>query len=448
MSRFNLKIIFSLVMMSFVMLILVPKANATAAFARETGASCKKCHTVNFPRLNHRGEKFMLNGFQVKKRATGGFGLDDDETPEAGHTTNGKKTKDNKTKLPQISDILSITGQFNVVEMDSTSTTPSLGNPKVVSFTATGILAKNTPIWAGVDIDEDGASLHRYQIGKTNIIDSKKVNFRMGTLDPTTWTSVYGHGATIQSASSSIGSNGSGHDANTGFSTVGSGYAERNAFEYYGYTKSLLWSFAVSNESGHGHDGTSKDALDYWVTTKYTFMKNSSVSFLWYNANGSTENQTYTLGSNLRLGGLDLMAQFSIDNTGGTTSTTSGTSKQRDKWGLTAQANYATTKDVMVIFRYDSTDNGQLNNSLESHVTVALVFKPEENIKVTASYVAELKSVASQTTSAPAGDGHDHAHSGISARTSHEAASSTTATDTDSITKFGDHFLVNIRYMF
>jgi len=403
-------------------LLIQQQANATASFARATGASCNKCHTATFPRLTAKGERFMLNGFQVKKES-GGFGLDDDLSEE----------KEGKFKLPKLPEVLSVTGQFNPVDVSSKNTTPSLGNPDDVSIIAAGSLMKDVPIWAAIDVTEAGASVHRYQMAVTNIGDSNLFNLRMGTIDPTTWTSFYGHGAALESASSGVGSYGAGHDGNTGFATVGAGYAERNASEYYGYTKNWLWSIGLSNASGHDGGGKN-DPLDYWVTTRYQFMKNSTVSFLWYNANGTIENQTYTVAGNLRLGKLDFLTQFSIDNSGFKTTIDGDTTTQRDKWGLTFQANYATTKKTMAMLRYDSTDNGDKEASTETQATVAMVFKPKQNIKVTASYVIELKAVGVVS----GGDGHNHSH----------GDEDENAPASEAIDSYGDHFKVNIRYMF
>lgn len=433
--------IFKFTLLIFLAGLFQQQAFATASFARATGASCNKCHTATFPRLTAKGERFMLNGFQILKKADEGFSLDDDEDTK----------KENKFKLPKVSEILSVTGQFNAFEVSSNNTTPTIGNPKVVTVVAAGSLMKDMPIWAGVDVgdsDNDGtdeATVHRYQIGFTNIADTKLINIRMGTLAPTTWTSFYGHSAALESASSGIGSYGEGHSESTGFATVGSGYAERNAMEYYGYTATLLWSIGLSNASGH-HGGNPNDPLDYWVTTRYEFMKNSTVSFLWYNANGDTENQTYTAAANLRLGKLDFLGQFSIDNTGSKVTTETGTKTLRDKWGFTTQVNYAATKKSMGIIRFDVTDNGEKTTSVESQLTVAMVLKPEQNIKVTASYVMEVDSVGSGAGGHDNSDGH---HGKPGARAIRSRATDPVADPAaETASAFGDHFKVNIRYMF
>ena len=411
------------------------QAHATASFARMTGASCNKCHTANFPRLTIKGEKFMQNGFQILKNTNESFSLDDDQPSDT-------KTH-SKFQLKKLPEILSVTGQFNPFEISSKDSRPTLANPDVATIIAAGSLMKDMPFWAGIDMRSSGGSVHRYQMGFTNIFDTSLFNIRMGTLDPTTWTSFYGHGAALESASSSIGSYGAGHDGDTGFVTVGSGYAERNALEYYGYNESLLWSLGLANNSGHD-SGDANDALDYWITTRYQFWRKSSVSFLWYNANGAVENQTFTVAANVRTKNLDFLTQFSVDNTGGRKTSANITKVTRDKWGFTAQTNYTVSKKSMGIIRFDVTDNGEKYSSKETQLTMALVLKPAQNIKITMSYVMEIQAIG-RSLNASGDDGHTHSHKPIARDAGHDTTD--TAPAEESISNFGDHFKINIRYM-
>lgn len=392
------------------------EAEATAAFARATGSKCDKCHSVAFPRLTARGERFMRNGFQIKKENEGGFGLDDDEAVE-------------KDKLlRKIGDIISVTGNFDLASLKSGITTPQLAVPNAVGFLATSTLAENTPIWAGVDVSSSGAEVHRYTIGRTNILDSRMINFRAGTIDPTTWTSFYGHGGAIDSASADIGSYGGGHHGGgANFSQTGPGYAQQNAMEYYGYNDLLMWSAGVAN-GGDAHSGENYDSLDYWAMGRVDFLKGSSASLLWYNANGSEEAQVATAALNIRYKALDFRSQFSLD--------TSQTSEDKySQYGATFQFDYKLADSAMVMYRYDTTDNGE-RGGVESQMTLALVMKPQQNIRVTAAYVYE-QDVDSSSTMESTGDGHDdHAHKVSSRATS------------DSESGFGNHATINLHYMF
>lgn len=400
----------------------IKPAEATAAFARDTGASCNKCHTASFPRLTVKGERFMRNGFQLKKKQDDGFSLDDD-VPQAGRKSPVKK---------DIGEMLSVTGRLTVLAQNSEKDEPILAKVNSLSLLATTTLAENIPFWAGIEVEGNSASLHKFFIGRTNINDSTYFNVRAGTLDPTTWTSFYSHGAALDSASPGIGAYGAGHhgDAN-GFSTVGAGMSEKNALEYYGYNDLMIWSVGVGNEAaddghsdggsdaGHEQHASEEDKSDYWVTGKFYIGKKHSVSLLWYNANGLVENQTFIGAANYRTRKLDLRGQIAFDNT--------GAGNRDDKMGATLQADYRVNRRFQAIGRYDMTDNGQSSNNIEAQLTLAAVYKPKQNIKVTTSFVTELDAATEL-----ASDGHDHEHETSSA----------------SSVNLGDQFNVEVRVMF
>jgi hypothetical protein len=393
-------------------------AEATAAFARATGSKCDKCHSVAFPRLTARGERFMRNGFQIKKKNDGGFGLDDD--------TNVEKDK----LLHKIGEIISVTGNFDLATLKDGVTTPKLATPNAVGILATSTLAENTPIWAAVDFSGEGAEIHRYLIGRTNVFDSTWVNFRAGTLDPTTWTSFYGHSGAIDSASSDIGAYGGGHHGSgANFSQIGPGYAQRNAMEYYGYNDMLLWSVGIGNgdDGSDSHDASNNyDKGDYWAIARFDFWKGSSASLLWYNANGAVEKQAATAAINLRYKALDFRSQFTMD-------TSQYDTDKYKQYGATFQFDYKMADSAMFMYRYDTTDNGE-SGGIESQMTLALVMKPQQNIRITAAYVYEQDASGTATAS----DGHDHVHK-ISTRADGDSATSV---------GFGNRATINLHYMF
>ncbi|MDH5546413.1 MAG: hypothetical protein OEZ43_12530 [Gammaproteobacteria bacterium] len=360
----------------------------------------------------------MRNGFQLKKENDGGFGLDDD------------KGQEEDKLLRKLAETLSITGDMELMSMKGGTVTPELGVPNAVGFLATGSLAENTPIWVGADISSSGAEVHRYTIARTNILDSSYVNLRAGTLDPTTWTSFYGHSGALDTPSGDIGAYGGGHHgAGANFTQVGPGYAQHEGIEFYGYNDWLLLSAGLANgeipasdtiaTDGHAHADTGRnyDRLDYWATGRLDFA-GSSASLLWYNANGSVEKQVMTAAFNVRYKNLDLRSQFSLD-----VSKHSADTQGEPRYGFTFQADYKFTKKLLGIYRYDTTDNGE-NSGVESQMTFALVLKPAQNIKLTTSYIYEQDvAVAPHDDTGTSGD---HAHMS---------------------TGFGNHVSVTLRYM-
>lgn len=398
----------------------IQAAFATAAFARATGANCDKCHTANFPHLNFKGERFLRNGFQLRQEAPVEFGLGDDKPGEA---------EKSRTELQKISDLFAIGGSLEVLHAANTDSSPALSTPLEIDLYATGSLAKDTPIYAAVAVENDATMLHRFILGKTNIGGSTFSNVRIGTLDPTTWTSFYGFGATLDSAAPAIGAYGSSHSGGSGFTAVGAGYREKQAIEYYGYNDLIILALGLSNgASAAASEGVAPtrnyDPLDYWTSARLELGPNGSVSLLWYNANGYVNNQTFTFAGNLRTRALDVRFQYSVDNTGGAQVSTAktlsdphaghkpvgvisarhGGAETSDgvatgsnyRSGFTVQADYLMNAHISGLFRFDTTDNGAAENSVETQLTFGVLYKPQANVKVTAAYVSEL-SAASAT---------------------------------------------------
>ena len=388
-------------------------ANATAAFARATGATCDKCHTANFPRLNPKGEKFLRNGFQLRQEAPVEFALGDDTEKETDKKDGG---------LKKLTDLFAIGGKLEALHATSSNGSPAIGAPLEIDLFATGTLAKDTSMYTAVAAENDAAMVHRFILGKTNLGGSTFANVRVGTIDPTTWTSFYGFGSTLDTANPAIGAYGSSHSSGGGFTTVGASYRENQAIEYYGYNDLILISAGLANGSAPATaEGAAPspnfDKLDYWATGRIEIGKESSLSMLWYNANGYINNQTFTFASNIRSGNLDLRLQYSLDNTGGNTAAASGAgvvpagvitarhtgshggtesaSGADYRSGFTAQADYRLNDNLGGLVRYDTTDNGATSDSMETQLTLGVLYKPQPNIKVTAAYVSELQAAAS-----------------------------------------------------
>ncbi len=353
-------------------------ANATAAFARLTGASCIKCHSTAFPRLNAKGERFMRNGFQMRKEQELTIGgIEEDKPAEQDY----KIAED--LVLKKVSEMFSVTGQIIAFQKETQVNKKILGELDSIELLATGTAAKDVPIWAEVEINGAGdVELDNYFIGMTNIGDTTLSNVKIGSLDPTKWTSFPESGRALDSGRSHTGA----YRGNDGFAKVGIGYDNKRAIEYYGYTDRYLWAAAVANP-----DGT-EQKLDYWAVGRVDFLEGSSVSLLYYNPNNSdtTATSVFTVSGNYRTKELDLKAQYSWDNSGG-----AGTS---DVSGYTLQGDYLFRKHWLGQVRYDATDNGKASDAKESQATAAVVYAPAQNLRFTAAYVKELQSASDSPT--------------------------------------------------
>lgn len=361
-------------------------AQATAAFARSTGAACNKCHSVSFPRLNEKGERFMRNGFQMAGSSEGVTlaGLDGEKASASGE---GKKKIADDLFLNQMSEIFAVTGNISLLEKSNDSSKKSVGVPTKLTLLTTGTLAKDMPIWAELEVADGVVEADRYFIGRTNVNDSTLLNVRGGSIDPTTWTSFYGNSAAIDSSVQKVGSYS--HDgADHNFTKVGSGYDPRTALEYYGYTDDFMWAAAMANSNNDvvTYPTLNDKKMDYWLVGRMDFLKKSSISLLYFGDKNNDLNM-YTLAGNWRVEDFDLRAQYSRDN-----------SKNVDHdnvTGFTFQGDYRIQKGWMAMARFDRTDDGYASDSTEAQLTAALVYAPYQNIKITTAFVKELKKAGS-----------------------------------------------------
>jgi hypothetical protein len=359
-------------------------ANATPAFARSTGAACTKCHTEDFPRLTARGERFMRNGFQIRSEAGAEI-----QAPQEGDKKEGEGLKKVASDLwlNNFGDIFSAYVEVLGFEKTTRSKSVTIAKPDNVALLATGSLAKDIPFWAELEYNpaDNEWEADRLFIGSTNMGDTTLLNARIGSLDPTQWTSFYGNAAgAFKSAANKLGAyEGSGEAS--GFSNVGTGLTPRRAVEYYGYNDQFLWSVAVANTPDDYQQDNERN-LDYWATVRYDFLKGSSVSVLYYDANSALETKVWSVAANFRTAYADLLAQYSRDDGG-----TFEGGDRKEHSGYTLEADVPVVKHWLAIARYDTTDNGLPNDNSEEMLSLGVVYTPVQNLKITTALVTELK---------------------------------------------------------
>ncbi len=363
------------------------EANATPAFARATGAACSKCHSEMFPRLNERGERFMRNGFQV--RGEEGVSLDapggqaKEPPPDE-----GKKIAPD-LYLNNMSNVFSIYGIVDALSKNTNSKNINVGTPQTLSLLATSTLTKDIPVFMELELDAGTGEVEadRFFIGVTNLGSTTAVNLRAGSLDPTEWTSFSSLAAgAFKARNDHVGS----YAGKDGFSMVGTGLTPRHALEYYGYAENLFWATAVANPPAPEaplETPSDKRNLDYWLVGRFDIVKTGSVSILYYNSHfldaaDWVDTRVLSFAGNLRLPSADLLVQYTRD---------SGTDNRPKIFGFTFQANVPFTKQLMGVARYDMTDNGADQDAKEAVLSLGAMFKPAQNLKVTAAITSELK---------------------------------------------------------
>ena len=390
-------------------------AQATPAFARQTGAECQKCHAASFPRLNWTGERFMRNGFALPKSAEAldiGFG------DEAKADDKVIKT-DDMLLLEDVGKILSVRGKTSLYDQnEDESDSKSFGSPVFFAVFASAQLAPDVPLWAEAEINTDSGEteVHNYFIGWTNVMknyspdNASLVNFRAGGFTPTEWTSFSDQKRSIDSNSSHPGAYRGKHR----FTQVGRGLGTKTGLEYYGYKDlgsdmfdDLFWAAGFGNATGGNFDKQGRsDQIEYWLVGRADFLQGSSLSFLYMNYNNDDTNPSsdsvasYTVNGNWRINkDAELRAQYSADD--------SGSGPVDDVTGYTVQGDWRFAHSWTGILRYDTTDNGMNTNPDETQATAALVWTPWQNVKVTGAWVTELDRADFSNGKASGGDETD-----------------------------------------
>lgn len=365
------------------MMLITPEAQATPAFARQTGAACQKCHSASFPRLNWTGEKFMRNGFALAKSVEA---LDVGFPDEAAAAKETEK-HDDMLLIQDVGEILSVRGKIKVYDQpDTDSAEKSVGSPDFFAIFASAQLAPDVPLWAEAEINTatGEAEVHNYFVGLTNVYGTSAVNLRTGGFTPTEWTSVNDQKRSIDSASSHPGA----YRGKAGFTQVGNGLGTKTGIEYYGYNDSFLWAVGAGDDSGGNfHNSKPSNGMEYWLVGRFDFWKGSSVSILHMNYNvdnGSGSDLTSdTLSANWRINrDAELRAQYSMDN--------SGAGAVDDVTGYTLQGDWTFRPAWTGIVRYDTTDNGAASDATETQAQLALAWTHWQNVKMTAAYVTEI----------------------------------------------------------
>ncbi len=366
------------------LVIMATPAQATPAFARSTGASCNKCHTINYPQLTFKGENFKRNGFQLRKKKDIEIaGIEGDNEEEK--STEKKKIADD-LYLNRLSELMALYGKFTLADKEVDNSGSRIARTDIFEMFVSGTVATNIPIWVAIEYEDNEAKVEDYYTGMTNIGGKALYNIRVGRFDPTSWTSFSAYNsAALYSASSKLGS----YRGKNNFTKVGAGYDRKSAIEYYGYTDRFLWSAAIAdgNKTDNGQSGDK----DYWLVGRYNFSKIGSLSALYYSSQVETEDDIgmFTVNGALHFGSLDLWGQYSQDD--------SGKGDVDDVFGYTLQADYKFIKKWMGVLRYDVTDNGLSGDSEEAQATIAAIFAPLQNIKFTASFVTEVEDVENST---------------------------------------------------
>ncbi len=388
MKHFFKRSVITLVVFTFGYIFFQSEAQATSGFARKYGLSCNTCHSTSFPRLNHYGEKFMRNGFQLPDTQDG--------------SSIGKKAVSDDLSLDdKLGNYVGVRGKIRIFE-DQENAPSTLGSTIFGAFFASGTIAKNMPFWLEFETNTGNGEteLHNYFVGWTNVNGSSLANFRVGGFTPTEWTSFSDQKRALDGPVSHPGAFRPGKFSKTGNKPYN--LRTTTAIEYYGYKGPGFWAVGVADKMGGDYhaDHAANTYKDVYFVVRGEVPEGqaagSSVSFLTYHANNGAptdsttgsdgEYTVFDISGNLRMGRLDVFGAYVWDN-----NRNLGNKMSNDK-GLSIEGDIEIMPGCMGIVRYDTFDDGAKTSgdTKTSAVTPAFVYAPRQNLKFTASYTIDI----------------------------------------------------------
>ncbi len=289
-------------------------AEAVSQWARKYQVDCTMCHT-SFPRLNHFGERFMRNGFQMP-----------DDEPDG--DTEGKEKISDDLFIGKVGDWfgarLSLTPgvyKTNALTIDGEKEGSfNIGNSNWLQFFVAGTIFKNVSIFIEQEFEVDGSLFSWFHLFFTNLADTY-VNFQVGKLSPVDFTPfpdrlrMWGKSDVLNIKSSG----GKGENSVTIRQS-------RPGIQYYGYKGPLLWFAGIDN----GKDASDLDRQkNYWGGLRFelpgtvkSHFEGSSVGFHYYSGADTKNSATariendfrrYTFSANARyMDKFDLQAAYQI----------------------------------------------------------------------------------------------------------------------------------------
>ena len=314
-SLLNTLILF--LMMSFVTISLQNNAYAVAQWSRKYKTSCTTCHT-SFPRLNYYGERFMKNGFQDP----------DSDEPDGGTL---RKIKKPNFDIGQIGDLLGLRINISPFIYKTNGLTVdgkkkdlySIGKFGWIQFFTAGTITKNISFFDELEFEPTTLKHGWFILGLHNLLNSKLVNFQIGKISPTDWTSFSNRlrifpevTALADKVAPSAGATGALDNV-----AVSSGQFGTN---YYGYYGPAVWTLGVGNAKNTDDVNQFKNfwgSLKWEVSKEDSAFAGTSVSFFAYKGTDTKATSTaqikntyvrYQPSFNLRWKDWDVITSYHI----------------------------------------------------------------------------------------------------------------------------------------
>jgi hypothetical protein len=339
-------------------LLVVRQAGAVTQFSRKYGTDCTTCHTA-FPRLNHYGERFMQNGYQIPDTEDG-----DDV---------GKEKVSDRLTLDELKYYLGVRLNLDAVKVQTKSqerggepnaeAKVDIGNPNWLQIFTAGSVFKNVSVFIETEIEEDDVKFSWFHLGFHNLFGlGSLANIRIGNISIMDWHVLSGRLRMISNirnqATRYLSSDGDGEDSvNMSSATP--------AISFYGYTHGITYEAGIS--SGKSNQSDPNRFKNYFGTIKYQIedgdLEGSGISF-WGMYGTDTKDYgednisngfwRFSPGLNLRYNeNLDILVAYFTGSDENYFLVDNSIREPNDMHGFAVQIGYNVTPEIFTALQYD-----------------------------------------------------------------------------------------------
>ncbi|MBI4404487.1 MAG: hypothetical protein HY537_10015 [Deltaproteobacteria bacterium] len=359
---------------------------AVSQWSRKYGVSCTTCHTPAFPRLNYKGEKFQLNGYQD-------VGKQDGDT--TGKQAIGKEGAPKRLFIDELQNFFGVRLNVVPVKVQWPGTRVNFGNPNWAQFFTAGSIFKNVSIWIETELtttSPSAAALKHawFRMGFHNLFDTQLLNMWVGVLDPLELHATSGRLPMIPAIEQEVfrvqSSGGNGEDS----VDLRGG---KPAIVLYGSSGAFVYSVGIDNGKALSDVNTSKN---YFGTLKAQVtdgaFEGSAVSLFgytgkdtkWITSTTLAENNFWRISPavNLRWNDWDMLAAFVYGSDSNWTIATNAGDK-KTFYGMMLQAGYPLSDEFYAAAQYDGVwlSDGPTTSDI-SKIGFALSYQPRENWRI------------------------------------------------------------------
>ena len=381
-------------------LLMVPKVHAVAQWARKYNLSCTTCHTA-FPRLNHFGEQFMQNGYQMPDTEDG-----DEE---------GKEKIGDRLTIDELQNYLGVRLNLDAVNIQTKAQDRGgksnaeakldIGNPNWLQIFTAGSVFKNVSVFIETEIEEDEVQFSWFRLGFHNLFGlGSLANIRIGNTSMMDWHVLSGRLRMISNISNQatryLSSDDEGEDSvNMSSATPG--------ISFYGYTHGVTYEAGVAN--GKRNQSDPNRFKNYFGTLTYQMedgdLEGSGISF-WGMFGTDTKDYSddnisngfwrFSPGLNFRYNeNLDILVAYFWGRDDNYFLVDNSINEPNDMIGLATQIGYNVTPEIFTALQYDFVED-EADSQNFNKISPSVSYFIRENMRL--SLTARLDVLDEETT--------------------------------------------------